>query len=80
MAPFLGNLSQSEKLSEIKPPIIEIFWTFINFQLYLCESNAKSPYWPINGIQCNTYEDWMEQGCKNGYNVVWAPLDRQLGY
>ena len=53
---------------------------FINFQLYLCESNAKSPYWPINGIQCNTYEDWMEQGRKNGYNVVWAPLDRQLGY
>ena len=47
-------------------------------QLYLCESNAKSPYWPINGIQCNTYDDWMEFGRRNGYNVVWAPLDRDL--
>ena len=44
----------------------------------MCESNAKSPYWPVNGIQCNTFEDWMEFGRKNGYNVVWAPLDRNL--
>ena len=47
-------------------------------QLFLCESNAKSPYWPVNGIQCNTYDDWMEYGRANGYNVVWAPLKREL--
>ena len=47
-------------------------------QLFLCESNAKSPYWPVNGIQCNTYDDWMEYGRRNGYNVVWAPLNREL--
>lgn len=50
----------------------------LTLQLFLCESNALSPYWPTNGIQCNTYEDWMEQGRNNGYNVVWVPLDRQL--
>lgn len=45
-------------------------------QLFMCESNAESPYWPVNGIQCNTYEDWMEYGRRNGYNVVWAPLSQ----
>lgn len=25
----------------------------------ICESQAKSTYWPINGIQCNKYEDWV---------------------
>ena len=48
-----------------------------NKELFFCESNAKSPYWPINGIQCNTYDEWMEYGRRNGYNVVWTPLDRQ---
>ena len=24
-------------------------------ELFICESNAKSGYWPINGIQCNPY-------------------------
>ena len=24
-------------------------------ELFVCESNAKSGYWPINGIQCNKY-------------------------
>ena len=47
-------------------------------QLYLCESNAKSPYWPINGIQCNPYDTWMEYGRQNGYNAVWVPLRRSL--
>ena len=46
--------------------------------LFMCESNALSPYWPVNGIQCNTYDDWMEYGRRNGYNVVWAPLSRDL--
>ena len=25
-------------------------------ELFICESNAKTGYWPINGIQCNLYE------------------------
>ena len=44
----------------------------------MCESNAKSPYWPVNGIQCNTFEDWMEYGRLNDYNAVWVPLKRDL--
>ena len=47
-------------------------------ELFICESNALSPYWPVNGIQCNPYDDWMEYGRLNGYNVVWAPLSRNL--
>ena len=46
--------------------------------LFICESNAKSPYWPVNGIQCNSFDDWMEYGRRNDYNVVWAPLSRNL--
>jgi len=33
---------------------------------------------PVNGIQCNTYADWMENGRLNDYNVVWTPLSRDL--
>ena len=47
-------------------------------QLFLCESNAKSPYWPVNGIQCTPWDTWMEYGKANGYNAVWAPLKRNL--
>ena len=43
-------------------------------ELFICESNALSPYWPVNGVQCNPYLDWIEYGRRNGYNVVWAPL------
>ena len=32
----------------------------------------------MNGIQCNTYDVWMENGRRNGYNAVWAPLRRDL--
>jgi hypothetical protein len=32
LVPFLGNLSQSEKLSEIKPPLDDVvFWGLSNF-------------------------------------------------
>ena len=30
-------------------------------ELFICESNAKSGYWPINGIQCNPYEGTFDQ-------------------
>ena len=36
-------------------------WHFQNsFSPQICESNALSPYWPTNGIQCNPYLDWLE--------------------
>ena len=46
-------------------------------QLLICESNALSPYWPINGIQCNPYLDWLEYGRKAGYNTVWVPMEQE---
>ena len=51
---------------------------FRNETLYVCESNAKSAYWPVNGIQCNLYKDWIEYGRRNGYNVVWVPLKEEV--
>ena len=30
-------------------------------ELFICESNAISGYWPINGIQCNPYEGTFDQ-------------------
>ena len=47
-------------------------------ELLICESNAKSPYWPVNGVQCTLYERWLELAAAADYNLVWAPLDRQL--
>jgi hypothetical protein len=46
-------------------------------QLHICESNALSPYWPVNGVQCNLYLDWLEYGRKAGYNMVLVPLDQE---
>jgi len=46
--------------------------------LYLCESNALSPYWPVNGVQCALYDDWIQWAVLAGYNVVWAPIDEQI--
>ena len=39
-------------------------------QLLICESNALSPYWPINGIQCNPYLDWLESITLYGF--LWS--------
>ena len=46
-------------------------------QLHICESNALSPYWPVNGVQCNPYLDWLDYGRKAGYNTVLVPLDQE---
>jgi len=48
-----------------------------NDELHICESNAVSPYWPVNGVQCNPYLAWLEYGRKNGYNTVWVPLEQE---
>ena len=47
-------------------------------QLYICESNAHSPYWPVNGVQCNLYRHWLDLAQAADYNLVWAPLDRKI--
>jgi len=46
-------------------------------QLQICESNAASPYWPINGVQCNPYPQWLQYGKRAGYNAVLAPLSKE---
>ena len=42
--------------------------------LHVCESQAKSDYWPVNGVQCTPYRQWVRQAAAAGYHVVWAPL------
>jgi hypothetical protein len=49
-------------------------------ELYMCESNGASPYWPINGIQCNKYDTWIQYALAANYNVVWAPLSRKATF
>ena len=46
--------------------------------LYMCESNAKSPYWPVNGVQCNSFDDWIMYASLADYNYVWAPVDESI--
>jgi hypothetical protein len=43
-------------------------------QMHICESTAKDSYWPVNGIQCTPYAQWVDQALAAGYNVVHAPL------
>jgi len=49
-----------------------------DLELYLCESNAFSPYWPVNGVQCNRYEEWTQYALGADYNVVWAPMEQSI--
>lgn len=46
----------------------------INGVLHVCESNAKGSYWPINGIQCNEFNQWMQMARDANFQLVWAPL------
>jgi len=49
-----------------------------NGKLQVCESQSKGEYWPINGIQCNDYKDWIRMATDANYNYVWVPIDRSL--
>jgi len=42
--------------------------------LFICESTTKDSYWPVNGIQCTNYRQWLIQAQAADYNVVWSPL------
>ena len=39
-------------------------------ELFICESNAKTGYWPINGIQCNPYEGTFHLIFCNAISVI----------
>ena len=47
-------------------------------RLEVCESNALTPYWPVNGVQCNAWSNWTQFALAADYNVVWAPLEPEL--
>jgi hypothetical protein len=42
--------------------------------LHVCESTAKGSYWPVNGIQCTLWPQWIKQAREAGFNLVHAPL------
>ena len=46
--------------------------------MHVCESNTKDTDWPINGIQCNKYEDWISMAHAGEYNFIWVPIDRTI--
>ncbi|ORC88839.1 uncharacterized protein TM35_000152700 [Trypanosoma theileri] len=45
-----------------------------NHQLFICESTTSGAHWPINGVQCNTWEKWLQLVERAGHNVLWMPL------
>lgn len=45
-----------------------------NGTLFICESNAAGAYWPVNGIQCNSWSQWLEYAEAAQLNVVLLPL------
>ena len=47
-------------------------------RLEVCESNALTPYWPVNGVQCNPWTNWTQYALAADYNVVWAPLKPEI--
>jgi len=46
-------------------------------ELYIAESTVTDSYWPTNGIQKTPYRKWLKQAEEAGYNVAWAPLNKQ---
>jgi len=51
---------------------------WIEDELYICESTATSSYWDVNGIQKTPYYTWLKKAEEAGYNVVHAPLNKQI--
>lgn len=49
----------------------------IDGSMHICESTAKDSYWPVNGIQCTPYAQWVDMANAAGYNVVHAPLSEE---
>lgn len=49
-----------------------------NGTVLVCESQSKGAYWPINGIQCNPYADWIRMATLAEFNYVWVPIDRSF--
>jgi len=47
-----------------------------NGTLYVCESTTHDAYWPTNGIQCHTWEEWWRLANKAQYNVVLLPMNK----
>ena len=42
--------------------------------LAIYESNAKSAFWPVEGVQKTPFKSWMKQAELAEYNVLLAPL------
>jgi len=51
---------------------------WIDNELYMCESTAKSNYWPVDGIQKTPYDQWIEIADKADFNVVHLPLSPEI--
>jgi hypothetical protein len=43
-------------------------------QVYVCESQSQSNYWPKDAIQMTAYHEWMRLAAAADYNVIWIPL------
>eukprot|EP01061_Rhynchopus_euleeides_P016104 TRINITY_DN272_c0_g1_i1.p1 TRINITY_DN272_c0_g1~~TRINITY_DN272_c0_g1_i1.p1 ORF type:complete len:649 (+),score=296.80 TRINITY_DN272_c0_g1_i1:83-1948(+) len=43
-------------------------------ELHVCESTSVTSYWPVNGVQCTPYAQWLKMAQAAGFNLVWAPL------
>jgi hypothetical protein len=52
----------------------------IGGEMHICESNVKTEDWPVNGIQCNPYYQWIEWINKGNHSVVWTPLDPAIPF
>lgn len=48
--------------------------------MHVCESTASRPDWPVNGIQCTPYNQYIEMMHKAGERFVWAPLDPNIPF
>jgi len=43
-------------------------------ELQVCESTTNSSYWPVDGIQCTPYKQWLQLAKAASYQVTHAPL------
>jgi len=51
---------------------------WIDGELYVCESTAKSNYWPVDGIQKTPWDEWISRAEKADFNVVHLKLSEEM--
>lgn len=68
---IFDHLKKKQNIQFTERTSLTKFWSFVDCQLYVCESTGQTNYWPPPwGIIKTPYRQWIQQAIKAEYEVV----------